>query len=408
MKLQDAIKQLVSQLGESAVSEVRLANFLADMNAYEEYPAMKRVLREMLKNGFGKKLFEAFKADRASAQKVGALLAEQMTKDYNYKPDLVAYGFGCLLYGLGCADNVKEPLTKSFDPFSKGDEDLLDDLPEMLSALQAEYVEMLDTLPTIPADILRDAPAYYSAAALGKLYAVEAKIAAVQQALGDADTGWCRNRRAEKTELFKKQKADAVEQHRKARAAAARKAFRQKAYVVISAAALVFVVCLGINYFKSTKAINQFEQTIVHGEQSASAGNYGKALRLFVDAKKNYDGSLRPEHYASVANKHIASAVAAATAKSKALAKRGELRAATALLASLPQDVLANNKAVARKVGEAKAAIGRAAKEGFDSLVANISQNGGHLDERGRKQLRELLAVDPDDYWLNFIKQREQ
>lgn len=54
MKLHEAIKQLVTQFGESVVTEVRLANLLADLNGYQDYPAMKTVFKEVLKAGYGR------------------------------------------------------------------------------------------------------------------------------------------------------------------------------------------------------------------------------------------------------------------------------------------------------------------------------------------------------------------
>lgn len=42
MKLHEATKQLVTQFGQNVVAEVRLANLLADLNGYQEYPAMKQ------------------------------------------------------------------------------------------------------------------------------------------------------------------------------------------------------------------------------------------------------------------------------------------------------------------------------------------------------------------------------
>lgn len=54
MTLHEAIKELVAQFGENIVTEVRLANLLADLNGYQDYPAMKMVLKDILKAGYGK------------------------------------------------------------------------------------------------------------------------------------------------------------------------------------------------------------------------------------------------------------------------------------------------------------------------------------------------------------------
>jgi len=37
-----------------------------------------------------------------------------------------------------------------------------------------------------------------------------------------------------------------------------------------------------------------------------------------------------------------------------------------------------------------------------------VSANNGKLNEDGKKLLEELLELSPDDYWLKFIKNKEQ
>ena len=46
--------------------------------------------------------------------------------------------------------------------------------------------------------------------------------------------------------------------------------------------------------------------------------------------------------------------------------------------------------------------------EEVDQLAEIISFNGGHLTEDGKKYLDQLLAVSPDNYWLNLIKTKEK
>lgn len=85
MKLHEAIKKLVAQFGESIVTEVRLANLLADLNGYQDYPAMKMVLKDILKAEYGKKLFDVYaktpKMPLVKVQTIPKLLqANQITK----------------------------------------------------------------------------------------------------------------------------------------------------------------------------------------------------------------------------------------------------------------------------------------------------------------------------------------
>ena len=64
MKLQEALKQLIFQFGEDIVGDIKLANLLADFNAYGEYPAMKQIFKDSQKAGYGEKLLEAYRKDK--------------------------------------------------------------------------------------------------------------------------------------------------------------------------------------------------------------------------------------------------------------------------------------------------------------------------------------------------------
>lgn len=493
MNLQEAIKQLVSQFGESIISEIRLANLLADLNAYEEYPAMKPVFKEILKTGFGKKLYDAFKVNPANIQNVSDSLMKQMAKEYKFKADLMSYGFDCLLFGIGCIDSVKEPLSNGYDPFSKGDQDFLNNLPGLLDSLQKEYLDLLDSLITLPKDILRDAPGYYSTEALTKLYAIEAKIAAVQQeSMSNSKlllkyNGWCEQKRAEKLAFYKKKKDEAVELDKKRKIAIAKETLdnyqqqylkllsssiiipkkfgikksgyynettlkelsqiesgikiaydnQSKQYddwcekelakalakykvdssniakqfalkIGVSTAAFIGIAGTGTSYITSASDIRQFDQTILQGEQSASSGNYGKALQLFDNAKNNYHGSFRSGHYEDIANEHITSSIDAAAASINTIIGQGKLTKASSILSSLPMKVVVEDENNAGKINEAKENLTKAIGEGLNNLISNISQNNGHLDTKGKEQLKELLSINPNDYWLNFIKNKEQ
>ena len=172
MKLQEALKQLISQFGEDIVGDIKLANLLADFNAYGEYPAMKQIFKDSQKAGYGEKLLEAYRKDKKTAIEKALDYSQEFAKISKYKQDLVSYGFDSILFGLGCLSNINEPLSKGFDPYSKADDNILDNLSDLLSSCQKQYLDLLDRLITLPKDILSDAPGFYSTEALNKLYAI--------------------------------------------------------------------------------------------------------------------------------------------------------------------------------------------------------------------------------------------
>ena len=477
MKLHEAIKKLVAQFGESIVTEVRLANLLADLNGYQDYPAMKMVLKDILKAGYGKKLFDIYAKDTQNSISKCVDYTKTFARESNYKEDLVSYAFDCLLFALGCITTINEPMTKGYDPYTKGNGDILDNLGNQLASLQKQYLDLLDRLVTLPKNVYKDAPGYYSTDALNKLYAVEVKIAVIiKETNSTVSLDWCTIKRTEKLEYFKKQKADAVakglveskSQYQTLLASLIivpkklgikRSGFYDdngekelssveddiklnyynmgKAYddwcekeknnylakyrvenksialqlftkIGIPAAVLLGASGTGISYMTSANAIKQFEHTISVGEQQATAGEYGKALQLYSDAKSNYTASFRTGHYQDIADEHISSSVNDVTQLSAKMVEEGKLVDASTLLSSLPLKVISENQQYSEQYNSAKATLDKAINDGLDNLISDISSNHGKLSRTSKQKLNELLKINPNDYWLNFIKNKEK
>lgn len=476
MKLHEAIKRLIGQFGNGVVAEVRLANLLADLNGYEEYPAMKSVFKDIQKEGFGQKVYECFcKNDDSVLSEIPAFI-QQCADKTGYKEDLISYGFDSILYGLGVVKTVNEPLSKGYDPKAK-DGDILDTMDEQLSGLQKQYLDLLDRLATQPKDILHDSPAYYSAEVENKLYAIEAKIAVLLQELGKPnDKDWCNGKKTEKLSEYKKQKEVAVktlldelkskysnllassiitprrffikssgyyDEEGQQSLSQVEEDIKSAYYNIgvayddwcektkndylakhhvetsnvvvqvigkigIPAAMLVGASATGVSYTTSSDAIQRFEQTISLGEQKEAADQYGDAINLFNDARLQYDGSFRSGHYQSIANEHIVASVDKAVADCQKLIEQGKLKDASNILNSLPTKVITENAENVDKVNAARTMLDKVISEGLDNLISNISTNKGHLDATAKSQLNELLAINPNDYWLNFIKNKEQ
>ena len=53
MKLQEALRKVIRQFGGSVIQEKRLMSFLADYKAFDDYPAVKEVMRAIATGGLG-------------------------------------------------------------------------------------------------------------------------------------------------------------------------------------------------------------------------------------------------------------------------------------------------------------------------------------------------------------------
>lgn len=476
MKLEEALKQLISQFGENIVQEVRLANLLADFNAYGEYPAMKQIFKDCLKAGYGEKILETYRKDPQNAVEKSLDYVKEFAKVSKYKEDLISYGFDCILFGLGCLSNINEPLSKGLDPYSKADENILDNLLELLSTYQKKYLDLLDRLITLPKNILCDAPGFYSTEALNKLYAVEAKIYALQQQLNKTDFNWCKNKKDAKLLYYRQQKVDAVFQTlvdlkksysdllsssiiiprlffikrsgyydkdvlnklseiedniklayynmnrqyddwclkekenylEKYKIATNSIILQIVCKIGIPAAVFIIVLVTGLSYMSSSGSIDTFEQAIISGEQFAAKGDYSIALKKFNEAKKSYNASFMPSYYKGIADKHITENIDRIADECYKLLNQKKFSSVKKLLDSVPSNILTENKKYLEKIEGVQTELNNAIGDGLDDIILSIFKNNGRLDEKSKEDLEELLTINPDDYWLNFIHDKEK
>lgn len=85
------------------------------------------------------------------------------------------------------------------------------------------------------------------------------------------------------------------------------------------------------------------------------------------------------------------------------------LQAKNALQSQLQLEMPSSERTrLQEKLNGVEAEIVSKVDNGRNALVLNVSANDGKLNEDGKKLLDELLELSPDDYWLTFIKNKEQ
>lgn len=52
-KLHEAIRDIITQQGKSVIKDVRLVNILSDTMSFDDLPAAKAILRDILRSGYG-------------------------------------------------------------------------------------------------------------------------------------------------------------------------------------------------------------------------------------------------------------------------------------------------------------------------------------------------------------------
>lgn len=56
MKLQDALRKIIREFGMSVMKDKRLMSFLTDYRAFDDFPAVKTVMRAIAEGGYGRDL----------------------------------------------------------------------------------------------------------------------------------------------------------------------------------------------------------------------------------------------------------------------------------------------------------------------------------------------------------------
>lgn len=121
MKLHEALRQIVRQSGTQVLQEQRLMYLLPDYRAYDEYPAVKQVMKAIIADGYAKGLY----ARGAGAGRPGYLnyagrVKQSLVADRHFSQEFADYAVDSISFALGVISSVKEPSDHGFDPFENG------------------------------------------------------------------------------------------------------------------------------------------------------------------------------------------------------------------------------------------------------------------------------------------------
>ena len=191
---------------------------------------------------------------------------------------------------------------------------------------------------------------------------------------------------------------------------------RKKRNTIVSAVAGVALLIgswQGISYTSSADAREAYETTMDSANAEYAQGNYIAALDLFQKAENDYDAS-----YSSSSYKGEAHAKAAETSdkiianweeKVRPLLQSKKVVQAKALTLALPENLVldGSSEQVFKSISEQiDSDLATRTTEMVDELLNDIYTHQGKLSNAGKAELDEMIKVVPDNYWLNFIKEK--
>lgn len=196
----------------------------------------------------------------------------------------------------------------------------------------------------------------------------------------------------------------------------ARAARRKKRNIIIcSVAGLALVIggWQGISYTFSADKRAEYEVNMANANKAMENGKFADAVTLFQKAADDYDASYSSSSYKSDAMAKAEEAsdkiISDWESQVRPLLESKHSAQAKLLTNNLPGNLVLSDASKAR-VDELKQKIDTdiqaRASELINELFSDIYANHGTLSAQAKEELDNMIAVYPDNYWLNFIKNK--
>ncbi|MBD5319304.1 MAG: hypothetical protein HDS07_00150 [Bacteroides sp.] len=191
---------------------------------------------------------------------------------------------------------------------------------------------------------------------------------------------------------------------------------RKKRNTIVSAVAGVALLIggwQGISYTSSADARAAYEATMASAKAEYAQGDYIAALDLFQKAENDYDASYSSSSYKREAHAKAVEAsdkiIANWEEKVSPLLQSKKFAQAKLLTLALPANLVleGNSEQTFKSLSEQiDSNLATRTTEMVDELLNDIYTHQGKLSEARKAELDEMIKVVPDNYWLNFIKEK--
>ncbi len=175
--------------------------------------------------------------------------------------------------------------------------------------------------------------------------------------------------------------------------------------VAVVAVFLLIGIAQLFRYMASSTDREQFDQRIYSGDSFMYSGDYTNAAESYKEAYNGYN-AMNSDGYKEDAFKSM-DALNLKLLEEGRSNNKSLLNASKVIKSELSLNLEPKEKEkLQNELKEVEALVSEKVNNGRQQLITNISANNGKLDEGGKILLNELLALSPDDHWLNFIKKK--
>jgi hypothetical protein len=193
---------------------------------------------------------------------------------------------------------------------------------------------------------------------------------------------------------------------------------KRRKYIIIGAASAVAVflitcaMCI-ISYSNSYDARLRFDKTYALGESAMKEQKFFKAMSRFKEAEDGYNASWISWNYKRKAHKAAVNAsfriFAPAVAQIEDELKMGHVIEACVKFKAIPTNLIldgSSEKQYYSLKSLLDQKIDSAVDEELKGILSDIYKSGGKLSPSTQKRLDQIYSIKPDNYWLNFIRNR--
>lgn len=264
---------------------------------------------------------------------------------------------------------------------------------ELLAAKKREYTDLLQKTLITPGKTFIKKSGYFDSSYDSQLSSIEQEIDVLYNLLGHKTNNWCSN---EKSRILAPHQVSSETR------------IKQIAYKVVMPSVIgITSLFTGGSYLSSVDSIDQFDNRIQQAASLADKNEYGEAITQCLIAADSYDGIFLPSKYRNEGIREAEEMFEKAQSAVTTSIKDKQYKNALAIIASIPDDFLNRDQKYKDWVAKTKIDMENAVEEDIDALATFIESNDGVLGTYGKMKLEELLAVSPDNYWLNLLKSKE-
>jgi len=119
MKLHEALRKVIRHFGVNVIEEKRLMSFLADYKAFDDYPAVKEVMRAIATGDSGKKICLAADGSDEEFLRIASEIKETLVSEKSFKEEFARYSVDSVSFALGIVQEVTEPGDHGYEAVRK-------------------------------------------------------------------------------------------------------------------------------------------------------------------------------------------------------------------------------------------------------------------------------------------------